>query len=107
MIHLYQQLFYKGEVYHMKLNKDAMKAVINYVIENQTFDFKLGTMSPIKLTDFIKSCKGNEDKEQEVACALYRCIYLDLLDSNYPDVSWGSAYIFDVTLKGFEWFENN
>ncbi len=91
----------------MKLNKEAMKQVINYVIENQTFDFDHGMMSPIELTHFIKLCNGDEDKEQETACALYRCISAGFLESNYPKVSWGSAYIFDVTLKGFEWLENN
>lgn len=92
----------------MKLNKDAMKAVINYVIENQTFDFELGAMSPIELTKITNElCDNDEDKRQEFACALYRCISEKLVESNYSELSWGRASVLDITLKGFEWLDNN
>lgn len=108
MIHLFYKLLYKGEAYHMKLNKSAIKEVLNYVIENQTFDFNNGCMSTIPLTEVTnKLCNNNEDRRQELACALYRCISENLLESNYPNISWGVACIFDITFKGFEWLENN
>ena len=92
----------------MKLNKNAIKDVINYIIENQTFDFDDGCMIAIELTTIIKELSNmDENKMQEVACALYRCIQEGLISSNYPDVMWGKSIVFDVTFKGFAWLENN
>lgn len=92
----------------MKLNKNTIKSVLNYVIENQTFDFDDGCMSEIELTTIVKELSEmDEDKMQDIACALYRCIQEELIYSNYPNVMWGKAVVFDVSFKGFAWLANN
>lgn len=93
----------------MKLNKDTIKSVINYIIEKQTFDFDKGQMNPIYLTSIVNDLSGtDEDKKQETACAIVRCINEGFIFSNYlhPAV-WSSAVVTDVTLRGFVWLENN
>lgn len=92
----------------MKLDKNAIKNVINYVIEKQKFDFDDGRMDTIELTTIVKELSNMEEgKMQEIACALYRCIQEELIVSNYPNVIWGKAVVFDVAFKGFEWLDNN
>lgn len=92
----------------MKLNKNIIKDVINYVIDNQIFDLDNGCMNTIELTTIVKVLSNmNEAKMQEVSCAIYRCIQGGLISSNYPNVMWGKAVVFDVTFKGFTWLENN
>lgn len=92
----------------MKLDKNAIKDVINYVIETQIFNFDDGCMDSIELTTIIKELSNmDENKMQKIACALYRCIQEGLLSSNYPNVMWGKAVVYDVTFRGFSWLENN
>ena len=92
----------------MKLNKNVIKDVINYVIENQTFDLDAGQMTPILLTSNVKDLSNkDQNKMEEVACAIVRCVNENLVLSNYPRMPWGSAEITDVTFRGFEWLENN
>ena len=93
----------------MKLNKNIIKDVINYVIEKQTFDFDTGQMTPILITSIVKDLSNNdENKMEEVACAIVRCINEGLVFSNYLRASvWATAEIIDITFKGFEWLENN
>lgn len=92
----------------MKLNNDSIKEVLNYVIDTQTFDFDNGKMSTIYLTSIVNDLSGgNEDKMQEIACAVVRCINEGFLLSNYPKNVWATAEIFDVSLRGFLWLENN
>lgn len=92
----------------MKLNKNAIKDVIHYVIEKQTFDFDAGQMTPIQLTSIVKDLSNNdENKMREIACAIVRCINEGLVISNYPRQPWGSSGIIDVTFRGFLWLENN
>lgn len=93
----------------MKLNKEVIKSVINYVIENQKFDFEKGQIEPIYLSTIVDALSnGNEDKMQEVACAIVRCINEGLLISNYSRiVKWSESEIIDVTFRGFRWLEDN
>ncbi len=92
----------------MKLNKNIIKEVINYIIEKQTFDFDTGQMTPILLTSIVKDLSNNnEGKMEEVACAIVRCINENLVSSNYPRTPWVSSGIIDITFRGFEWIENN
>lgn len=92
----------------MKLNKEAIKSVIKYLAENQTFDLKHGTMNPIRIVTIIEKLSENdENKKQEIACAIVRCINEGLIISNYKHpVAWNIAEIIDVTFKGFDWVEN-
>ena len=92
----------------MKLSKNAIKDVINYVIENQAFNLDEGCMDSIELLTIVNDLSGEDDnKRQEISTALYRCIQEGLLHSNYPDTMWGKAVVYDVTFKGFSWLENN
>ena len=59
-------------------------------------------------TSIVKDLSnGDEDKMNEVACSIYRCLQEQLVYSNYPNVMWGRAVIYDVSFKGFSWLENN
>jgi hypothetical protein len=93
----------------MKLNKTAIAEVLNYVIDNQTFDFSEGKMEGIYLTSLLNNLAGdNEEKKKEIAYAIMRCINGDLIISNYQfDSDWVKSKVFDVKFKGFEWLENN
>lgn len=92
----------------MKLNKNAIKEVINYVSDNQTFDLEEGRMDSIKLLTIVNDLSGeNNDKRQEISCAIYRCIHEGLMSSDYPNIMWGKAVVYDVTFKGFSWLEDN
>lgn len=93
----------------MKLNKDAIKSVINYIIEKQTFNFDDGQMEPIYLTSIVKDLSGNNaDRKQEIACAIVRCINEGLIKSNYKHPAiWENATAADVTFHGFMWLKNN
>lgn len=92
----------------MKLSKDAISSVLNYIIEKQTFDFEAGKLTPVYITSIVDDLSnGNETLKQDIACSIIRCINEELISSNYPRMSWISAEIFDVTFKGFEWIENN
>lgn len=93
----------------MKLNKDAIKNVINYIIEKQTFDFDAGKMNPVYLTSIVDDLSNNdENKKQEIACAIVRCINEGFISSNYlHPATWIVAEVSDITLRGFLWLENN
>ncbi|KAI4445144.1 hypothetical protein C823_007651 [Eubacterium plexicaudatum ASF492] len=92
----------------MKLNKNAIKYVINYVIDNQVFDLDEGCMNSIELLTIVNDLSGDTDnKRKEISTAIYRCIQEGLLNSNYPNIMWGRAVIYDVTFRGFLWLENN
>lgn len=92
----------------MKLNKEAIKDVINYVIDNQVFDLDEGCMDSIELLTIVNDLSGDTDNmRKEISTAIYRCIQEGLLYSNYPNIMWGKAVIYDVTFRGFSWLENN
>lgn len=92
----------------MKLDKDVIKSVLNYVIDNQTFDLEGGKMKDMHLTTIVKNLSnGNEDKMQEISCAIIRCINEGFVYSNYPKTVWSVASISDVSMRGFIWLENN
>lgn len=92
----------------MKLNKDSIKQVINYVIEKQTFDFEDGRMTKIYLTNIVSDLAGNDkDRNQEIACAIVRCINEGLILSDYPRNVWIKASVIDVSFQGFKWLEEN
>lgn len=92
----------------MKLSKDAISSVLNHIIENQKFNFDNGKMQEMSLTGIMKSLSdGSDNKNQEIACAIVRCINEGLVYSNYPRAVWVVASISDITLRGFMWLENN
>lgn len=92
----------------MKLNKNAIKDVINYVIEKQTFDLDAGQMTPIQFTSIVKDLSNkDQNKMEEVSYAIVCCINEGLVLSHYPRQPWGSSGIMYVTFKGFEWIDNN
>lgn len=92
----------------MKLNKDAIKLVINYISEKQTFDFEDGRMSKIYLTNIVNDLANNdENKRQEIACAIVRCINEGLIFSDYPRNVWIKASVIDISFQGFKWLEEN
>jgi hypothetical protein len=93
----------------MKLNNSAIVEVLNYIIENQTFDFSSGEMKTMFLSSIVDKLAANdEDKKQEIACAIIRCINEELIISNYKhNAAWNSAKVTDVTFRGFEWLEAN
>ena len=92
----------------MKLSKDAIRSVLNHIIDNQKFDFNEGAMQKMDLTEIVKSLSdGSDDKDQEIACAIIRCINEGFVYSNYPKAVWVAASISDITLRGFMWLENN
>lgn len=92
----------------MKLSNSSIKDVLNYIINTQTFDFDNGTMSTIYLTSIVNDLSNDdENKKQEIACAIVRCINEGFVLSDYPRNVWATAKIFDVTLRGFTWLESN
>lgn len=92
----------------MKLSKESINSVLNYIIEKQSFDFEDGHMSKIYLTSIVNDLAGSdENKKQEVACAIVRCINEGLVFSNYPREIWCKAFVADVSFNGFKWLENN
>lgn len=92
----------------MKLNKDAIKNVLNYISEKQTFDFEDGYMSKIYLTGIVNDLAGDDEtKKQETACAIVRCINEGLVYSDYPRNMWFKATITDISFIGFKWLEEH
>lgn len=92
----------------MRLSNESIKSVLNYIIDTQTFDFDDGKMSTLYITTIVNELSDdNEYKMQEIACAIVRCINEGFILSNYPRNVWATAKVFDVTLRGFEWLENN
>lgn len=94
----------------MKLNNDAIKEVLDYIIEKQKFDFSKCEVKTIFLSSIVDNLAQNdEDRKQEIAFAIIRCINEGLIMNNYyhPNVVWTSAKVDDVTFKGFEWLEKH
>lgn len=94
----------------MKLNKKIIKEILSYVIEQQSFDLEEGMIEPIELINLINALtnKTEDDKiRKEYSYAVALCINEGLIESNYPDVMWGRASVTGITLKGYEWVENN
>lgn len=58
----------------MKLNKDAMKKVLNHIIEKQTFDLDTKSMKTMFINNIIRDLSSNEDERREITCAIKRCI---------------------------------
>lgn len=92
----------------MKLNKDSIKQIIDYIVEKQKFDFDDGRMSKIYLTGIVSDLAGNdENRKQEIACAIVRCINEGLIFTDYPRNVWIKASVIDVSFQGFKWLEDN
>jgi hypothetical protein len=93
----------------MKLNNSAIAEVLNYIIENQTFDFSSGEVKTMFLSSIVDNLANNDnDKKQEIAFAAIRCCNEGLIISNYQQgVKWNSAKVTDVTFRGFGWLETN
>lgn len=92
----------------MILSTEAIKSVLNYIIEKQTFDFDNGKMKPIYLTSIVKDLSNNNDNTmQEIACAIVRCINEELVFTNYPQTPWVTSHVTDISFKGFAWLKEN
>jgi len=51
----------------MKLSKNAIKDVINYIIENQAFDLDEGCMDSIELLTIVNDLSGDDDNKRHLS----------------------------------------
>lgn len=96
----------------MKLNKDCIKAVLNFVIDNTGINYE-NTKCSIKQTDLyqlIQNLSNEFDKEVVIHSTIYasKCGYLDMKPIRETNnIIYAKCDIVDVTPLGYKFLEEN